>query len=339
MKSEEINRNNYCVILAGGIGSRLWPSSRQEKPKQFVDVLSCGETLLQSTFRRYSRFIAKENIFVVISAQHQPLVHEQLPELCDDNCLIEPMRRNTVPCSTWATRLVYEKNKDACVVVTPADQLIENEDAFEKDILKGLEYVSTHNRLLSIGVSPTYPDTNYGYIQMADAKATDIYSVKSFSEKPDVEFARTFLDSGEFLWNSGLFLFSASTYIKTLSTVVDDLSFMRCPNSSLEQLILEKKNNVDVMCCHFGWKDIGTWGELYDLMPKNEVDNVVIDSGSMLYNCNGCIIKAPKGMVVVAQDLKDYVIIADKGVLMICKKDDQKTIRKFVNDYDLKFNS
>ena len=353
-----MNNNNYCVILAGGKGTRLWPSSRQQKPKQFIDYLSTGETLLQSTFRRFSKFISKDNIIVVSNEDYRDMVMEQLPELTQGNLLLEPVRRNTVPSVTWATFEICNRNPDAVIVVSPADQLITNEERFDAEIMKGLDYVERHNRLLAIGIAPTRAETAYGYIQMADRVDDDIFKVQSFTEKPELEFARIFVENGEFLWNTGIFVCGGKTFLQTVhgaaSYYTDMMDYIQanydygksvhdfverafsiCPTLSLERGILEKAENVDVMLCHFGWADIGTWDALYDVMPKSEERNVIASGKAMMYDCKDCLVKLPGDRVVVVQGLEDYVIAEEDNVLVICKKDDQGAIRKFVNDVQI----
>lgn len=354
-----MNKNNYCVILAGGIGMRLWPSSRQQKPKQFIDFLGTGESLLQATYRRFSKFIDKENILVVSNEVYKDLVFEQLPDLVEGNLLLEPMRRNTVPSVTWAAIEVCNRNPNACIVVSPSDQLITKEDDFEKDLVGGLDYVANNERLLTIGIVPSRPETGYGYIQMADVMGKDIFKVQSFTEKPEAEFARLFVENKEFLWNTGLFVCQGQTFLKTIhgaasyyTDMMDYIeknyregrdsedfvegAFSMCPNVSLERGILEKADNVDVMLCHFGWADIGTWNALYDAMPKGCGQNVVMDGGrAILYDCEECLVKLPSGRVAVVQGLKDYVIAEEGDVMVICRKDDQGAIRKFVNDVQI----
>mgnify|MGYP002525652906 CR=1 FL=1 len=353
-----MNNNYYCVILAGGIGSRLWPSSRQQKPKQFLDILGTGETLLQMTYKRFARFVNTENIIVMSNTQYAGFVRKQLPDLPAQNLLLEPMRRNTVPSVTWAAVEISHRNPDGCMVVTPADQVVVTQDIFEQDILQGLEYVAHNDRLLTLGVMPTRPETSYGYIQMADERGSNIFEVHTFTEKPSMEFARMFVDSGEFLWNTGLFIWRASTFLNSLHLQSDlfaemmenverkylhgeDVhslvaeSFSKCANMSLEQGVLEKLENVDVMLCQFRWSDIGTWDALYDLMPKEKDTNVRLSDGIMLYDCEDCIVKLPSGKIAVVQGLKDYVVVEEDDVLVICKKDDQGAIRKFVNDVQI----
>ncbi|MCM1311451.1 MAG: sugar phosphate nucleotidyltransferase [Bacteroides sp.] len=353
-----MNKNNYCVILAGGVGQRLWPSSRRQTPKQFIDFFGSGETLLQTTFKRYSRFIDKDNIIVVSNAMYADIVVEQLPDIPKKNILLEPMRRNTVPSVTWAAMEIIQRNKEACIVVTPVDQMIAGEDFFVEDVLAGLDYVARNQRMLTLGAMPTRPETSYGYIQMADKLEKHIYKVKSFTEKPELDFARLFVENKEFLWNTGLFIWSARTFLEAVhnkasyyTEMMDDASrlfnngvrpsefveeaFSMCPNVSIEQGILEKSDNVDVMLCHFGWTDIGTWNALYNVMPKDADGNVAVDSQVMFYDCKGCIVKMPDGKIAVLQGLEDYVIADEDNVLMVCHRGEQGAMRKFVNDVQL----
>lgn len=355
-----MSKNQYCVILAGGIGSRLWPVSRQQKPKQFIDFLGCGETLLQTTYRRYSKFIDRDNIIVLSNVAYENIISEQLPELPKENLLLEPMRRNTVPSVSWAAYEVITRNPDACMIVTPADQIITGEDAFISDALKGLDYASRSGRLLTMGVFPTRPDTSYGYIQMSEKIEDDIYKVQTFTEKPEQDFAKLFYESGEFLWNTGLFVWSAKSFLMALHEIANDFStmmmdidrvvsqgaklrnlvdekFSMTPNVSIETGILEKVDNVDVISCHFGWTDVGTWNTLYSVMPKDKDKNVILHSNTILDDCEGCLFKLPNGKVAVVQGLKDYVIVEDEGALIICKKDNQAEFRKLINDVQMNF--
>ena len=355
-----MDTKNFCVILAGGVGTRLWPMSRQEKPKQFLDVLGTGKTLLQMTYERFASFMDTDNIIVVTNEAYRQMVVEQLPGMKYENILMEPMRRNTVPAVTWATLEVMRRCPDGRLIISPSDQNIADYEAFRVDVLKGLDFVGTHDVLLTLGAKPSRPAVSYGYIQMADAEPdeVDIYKVRSFTEKPEKDFANIFYESGEFLWNTGLFLLSARSFLHAIEDTnsefygivkeiiegykkgdyIADLLmelFTKCPNLSLEQSVLEKVDNVDVMLCHFGWADIGTWETLHRFLPKSEDGNVVVDSKSLLYDCKDCIIKLPEGHVAVVQGLEDYVVVEEGNVLVICKKGDQKNIRKFVNDAQL----
>lgn len=353
-----MNRNNFCIILAGGIGVRLWPVSRQSEPKQFVDFLGSGESMLQTTYRRFRKIIDEDNIIVVSNIKYKSLVAKQLPNLKSENLLLEPMRRNTVASATWATICIKQRNPNANIIVAPVDQLITHEGNFADDMTIGLDYVGKHKRLLTIGVVPTRPETAFGYIQMGDEIESDIFKVKSFTEKPESQFARMFLESKEFLWNTGLFLWNVNTFMdaikkhipdaiqfltvaqerlennESMESIIDDM-FATSPNLSIEVGLLEKADNVDVMLCHFNWIDIGTWGALYDAQPKDENKNVTTNSKSMMYDCRNCIVQVPKDKIAVIQGLDGYLIAEKDNVLIICKKNDQASIRKFVNDAEI----
>lgn len=355
-----MDRRNFCVILAGGLGTRLWPMSREKKPKQFIDVFGTGKSLLQTTYERFASFIPTDNIIVVTNESYRQLVIDQIPGIKYENVLMEPMRRNTVPAVTWAALEVRRRCPDGRFIVSPSDQNITDYEAFREDVLRGLDYVGTNSALLTMGAKPSRPEVSYGYIQMADVIEgyPNIYKVQSFTEKPAHEFAKIFFESGEFLWNTGLFMWSSDAFLNAVRGASEEFSsivqrvvaaydngeyiadllmelFTKCPNMSLEQSVLEKADNVDVMLCHFGWADLGTWESVHDALPQSDMGNVVIDSKSLLYDCKDCIIKLPDGHVAVVQGLEDYVVVEEGNVLVICKKGDQKNIRKFVNDAQL----
>ncbi|MBQ9362990.1 MAG: mannose-1-phosphate guanylyltransferase [Bacteroidaceae bacterium] len=351
-----MNKNYYCVILAGGIGTRLWPVSRQSVPKQFIDLLGTGETLLQSTYRRFLDFLDPDNIIVVTNKNFAGLVHEQLPQLPAHNLMLEPMRRNTVPPVTWASVEITRRNPNAVMIVTPSDQNItdRNDGKFADEMLQGLRYAYEHPQLLSVGVPTTRPETTYGYIQMAEQQAPNIYKVQTFTEKPQEDFARIFHESGEFLWNTGVFIWSSRVFLKALQGVSGDYAevleelkvsyatgqdvhegiadlYSKLPNMTLEQTVLEKAGNANVMLCHFGWADLGTWGGIYNYGDKDADGNVLINhSRTMLDNCHDCLVRLPEGHVAVLQGLSGYVVVEEGNVIVICKKDDQGAIRRYV---------
>lgn len=339
------NRDNYCVIMAGGIGSRFWPYSRKDKPKQFLDFFGMGRTLLQQTFDRYSKIVPEENIFVATNSQYEELVKEQLPQLNQNQILPEPARRNTAPCVAWASAHIQKMNPNANIIVAPADHLILKEDEFIEAITKGLEFVNESPQLLTLGIKPNRPETGYGYIQIADEKQGDFYKVKTFIEKPQVEFAQVFVESDEFYWNSGIFLWHASTILEAFrihmpelyeKIINNDDNFESWPNISIDYAIMEKAENVYVQLCNFGWADLGTWGSLHEASPKDQHKNVIINGKTLLYDCNNNIIAMPNGKLAVLQGLENYLIADTKNVLLICRKDDENTIRRYVNDVQIK---
>lgn len=337
--------NNYCVIMAGGIGSRFWPYSRKSKPKQFLDFFGMGRTLLQQTFDRYSKIVPEENIFVATNSQYKDLVKEQLPQLNQEQILLEPARRNTAPCVAWASAHISKMEPDANIIVAPADHLILKEEEFIEAIMKGLDFVAQSPQLLTLGIKPNRPETGYGYIQVADKKQGDFYKVKTFIEKPQLEFAQVFIESDEFFWNSGIFLWKASTILEAFHAHMpdmyekimnDDKDFESWPNISIDYGIMEKADNVYVQLCDFGWADLGTWGSLHEASPKDLHKNVIINGNTLLYDCNNNIIAMPKGKLVVLQGLEDYLVADTDNVLLICRKGDENTIRRYVNDVQIK---
>lgn len=339
------NSNNYCVIMAGGIGSRFWPYSRKDKPKQFLDFFGTGHTLLQLTFDRYSKIIPAENIFVVTNIQYKELVKEQLPLLKENRILLEPSRRNTAPCIAMAAIRIQAINPNANIVVAPADHLILKEGEFIEAINKGLEFVASSPQLLTLGIKPNRPDTGYGYIQIAENKDGDFYKVKAFIEKPQQEFAKVFIESNEFYWNSGIFLWNVNTILEAFHKlmpevcpkITDDLEdFSSCPSISIDYAIMEKAENVYVQLCNFGWADLGTWSSLHEALPKDQYKNVIVKGHTMLYDCQNNIITMPNGKLAVLQGLEDYLIADTDNVLLICRKDDENKIRRYVNDVQVK---
>lgn len=352
-------QNNFCVIMGGGIGSRFWPFSRKSLPKQFLDFFGTGRSLLQMTYDRFKKLIPAENILIVTNDIYAGLVKEQLPQLKDEQILLEPMRRNTAPCIAWASYHIRALNPDANIVVAPSDHLILKEEEFLRAIERGLDIVSRENKLMTLGIKPNRPETGYGYIQIAEEIEKNLYKVKTFTEKPELELAKVFLESGEFYWNSGLFIWNVNSIIRATEELLPELAtrlaaggavygtaqekkfidenFPACPNVSIDFGIMEKADNVYVSLGDFGWSDLGTWGALYDLSSKDEAGNVTLKCQSQLYNSQDNIIALPEGKLVVVDGLEGYLVAESDNVLLICKKDEEHIIRKYVNDAQLKW--
>lgn len=338
--------------MAGGIGSRFWPLSRIEKPKQFVDALGIGQTFIQMTYRRFSRFIPTENFLVVTGESYKELVLEQLPMLVAEQVLTEPVQRNTAPCIAYATYKLYKENPNATVVVTPSDQYVGNETVFEDVIQRNLVYAAMNDSLLTIGITPSFPATGYGYIQLTD-KNTPITKVLAFKEKPILEIAEKFVVSGNYVWNSGMFIWSLKSIIRAMENHLPDLAlafekinnvygtleeqsvvnktFLDSPSISIDYGIMEKVDNVFVSCADFGWSDMGTWGSLYEQLNKEENANAL--SGNDIY-CSyteGCLVKELNdNKRVVIEGLKDYLVVDTVDVLMICPRKDENRIKELI---------
>ncbi len=345
--------------MCGGIGSRFWPYSRESRPKQFLDFLGTGRSLLQMSFDRISSLVPPENVLVVTNAQYKPLISEQLPELPDDNILLEPARRNTAPCIAWAAYHIAARDPEASIIVCPSDHLITRDEVFRDAILKGFEFVETHDALLTLGITPTRPETGYGYIQVGEKVDGDICRVKTFTEKPKLELAKVFLETGEFFWNSGIFLWSAKTIIRELIANAPDVAnvfekgrhlfgtpaerqfieenFPGCVGISIDFAVMEKAKNVYVECVSFGWNDLGTWSALYDNSPKNRDANVTQNCRVLAYDSTDNIFAVKDDKLVVVAGLSGY-IVADRGdVLLICPKAEEQKIKQMVNDVKMTF--
>ena len=349
----------YCVILAGGKGRRLWPCSREARPKQFIDFFGVGRTLLQQTFDRMRRLMPLDHIYINTNRSYLDLVREQLPEVEPDHIMAEPIHRNTAPSVAWACHRICHLDPKACLLVVPSDQTVVNEQLFDECIADGFDFVSANDCLLSIGVKPTRAEPGYGYIQKGDVARGDIYRVQTFTEKPDREFARVFMESGEFCWNTGMFLannhFLYNTFCQLLPMVLRRLdadnpewtideenrfvedNFPSYPNMSMDRGILEKSDQVYVMQCAFGWADVGTWHNIYEAMHRADGDNVVIDSDVVADDAHDNIIRLPKGKLAVINGLDGYIVAEEGNVLLICKRQDSSAlIRKYVNDVQMK---
>lgn len=355
------NNDNYCVILAGGKGRRLWPCSRDKYPKQFIDFFGCGKTQLQTTFDRFAAIFPKENIIVCTNRGYAELVMEQLPGMSTENVLPEPVNRNTAPSVAWAVTCIAQRNPKANVAVVPSDLFVMNEEAFDKNVLDGMDFVAKHDYILTMGVRPTRPEPGYGYIQVGDGLETGgVYRVRSFTEKPERNFAKVFMDSGEFYWNTGLFLGSARCFNETLGRLFSDVQgrmsnlavkgarkedmeefnelYSSYPNLSIDYGILEHSKNVCIMKCDFGWADLGTWHSIYECNSKATGDNVTIDTNVIMDNCSDNVIKLSKGKLGVINGLSGYIVAEKDNVLLICKKGDSSAlIRKYVNEVQMKY--
>lgn len=347
--------DNYCVIMGGGIGSRFWPFSRESYPKQFLDFFGVGRSLLQMTFDRFAKIIPEENIYIVTNESYASLIKSQLPQLKDKQILLEPARRNTAPCIAYATYHIKACNPKANIVVAPSDHLILKEDIFLRDVQKALDFVRNHDALVTLGIKPSRPETGYGYIQSSDTMIDDFTKVKTFTEKPDLELAKVFHESGEFFWNSGLFVWNANTILEAFAKFLPDVTarfdlgkglfntdqehefikenFQYCLNISIDYGIMEKADNVYMLCVDFGWADLGTWGSLYDLAPKDEQKNAILKTNTMLYeSTNNIITLDNKDRLVVIQGLDGYIVAESGNVLLICQKEEEQRIKQFVAD-------
>jgi mannose-1-phosphate guanylyltransferase len=359
-----MNKNNYCVIMAGGVGSRFWPLSRSVKPKQFLDILGTGKTLLRQTFERFTRIIPLKNILVVTSANYGSIVKEQIPELDENNILLEPLRRNTAPCIAYASYKIRHRNPNASIIVAPSDHLIIKEELFIEIVKQGLDFVRKEEALLTLGIIPSRPETGYGYIQVdGDFKPTgkknNIRKVKTFTEKPDYELAKVFVESGEFYWNSGIFFWSLPSILNALERYLPDVNsiffegissyylksessfiskaYAECKNISIDYGIMEEADNVYVLTSDFGWSDLGTWGSLYDQLEKKENNNSITGNRVITYDLNNCLVNVPDDKLVVLQGLNDYIIVESDNILLVCRMEDEQKIRNFVNDVKMQF--
>lgn len=347
--------NKYCLILAGGNGSRLWPISRTTKPKQFLDLFGTGRTLLQQTYDRVVQFIDPSHIYVSTNVDYLPLVYEQLPEVDDMHILEEPLRRGTLAAVAWGSVFIAKQDPQSVLFVTPSDQIILREEQYKQDVLAGFQFVGENEGLLVMGITPSRPETGYGYIQIDDEKSlsNDIFPVKSFTEKPDAEFANIFMQEGNFLWNTGLLCFNTRSMLDNLFMLVPEYRveiprmmaeaesnnpkllpefFSVLPNYNMDVSILERTSQVYVLRGHFGWADIGTWASIGKDVPSDADGNVMLDTDAYLYECSDNVIRLPKGHTAVVKGLHDYVIAEEGEFLMICPRQDIAAMRRMHTD-------
>lgn len=354
-----MDNSYYCVIMAGGIGSRFWPLSKTECPKQFLDILGTGRTLLQQTYDRFIKIMPSDHIYVVSNLEYREIIADQLPEIPSENILLEPFRRNTAPCIDYANFRIQKKDRRARIVVAPSDHLIMKEEEFLLSVTQGLEFVATNDALLTLGIVPNRPETGYGYIQSIEKEVTGYESlslrkVKTFTEKPDIELARVFLDSGDFYWNAGIFFWSLETIMNSFEMHLPEIhslfkegqevygtaneiqfiekTYGNCRNISIDYGIMEKADNVFVLISDFGWSDLGTWGSLYEQLNKDNSQNSITGKHVFMYESSGTLVNVQDDMLVVLQGLEDYIVVQNENIILVCKREDEQKIKQYVND-------
>jgi mannose-1-phosphate guanylyltransferase len=348
-----MNKHFYVIIMAGGIGSRFWPYSRNDHPKQFLDVMGVGTSLLQLTYQRFLHVCPPENIYVVTSEDYQELVKNQLPDMTDDQILLEPARKNTAPCIAYASYKIAQKDPKATMVVTPSDHAILKEKIFIKAIEKSLNHAFNNDILITLGIHPDRPETGYGYIQYHIDNGSDFKKVKTFTEKPQLDLAKKFVESGEFVWNAGIFIWNVATINKAFHHFLPEiaesfesitgkyysskekkaiqLAYSQFKIISIDYGIMEKADNVFVILGDFGWSDLGSWESLHDIKEKDSKNNV-IEANVLLYDTNDSLILGEEKKLIVVQGLEDYLIADTGDVLLICRKDIESEMRRIIKD-------
>ncbi len=352
------NKDNYALIMSGGIGSRFWPWSRSSRPKQFIDILDTGKTLIEQTFDRLKGFCPPENILVVTNENYREHIGLLLPEIPLDNILTEPMMRNTAPCILYGAYRIQKYNPNARIIVAPSDHIVMKEDVFSHVVQQGFEYAARNNVLLTMGIKPHRPETGYGYIKADESnvikkdKYFSLHPVLQFTEKPDIETAKKFLSEGNYYWNSGMFIWSVESIIKAFDAYLGNMNLLfeqqldkintaveskaiediyaQVENISIDYGIMEKADNVEVLCTDIGWSDIGTWGSLYEHAELDENKNAVQADNIIMDDSENCVIRIPKDKAAVIQGLRDYIVVDDDKALLICKKQDEQKIRDYV---------
>lgn len=345
--------HNYVVIMAGGIGSRFWPYSRAEKPKQFLDILGTGRSLLQMTYDRFLNLCPEENYFIVTNKRYKAIVQEQLPNLSDDQILLEPIGRNTAPAIAYPAFKIKQKDPKGVMIVAPSDHVIFKEKVFNDNLNTAIKSAIGTEKLITLGIVPSRAETGYGYIQYHSNPLKKVKKVKTFTEKPELELAQKFIDSGDFVWNAGMFVWSIETITKAFHAYLEDLAvifeegkefyytsneqefidkaYSQCKSISIDYGIMEKASDVYMVKGKFEWSDLGSWDSLHEIKEKDD-DNNVIDANAILYDSKNCYVKGPDDMLIVAQDLDGYLISKSDNVIIICKKDAEKKFRDFLND-------
>ena len=344
---------NYVVIMAGGIGSRFWPYSRANKPKQFLDVLGTGRSLIQMTYDRFLNICPSDNIYVITNKRYYDLVKEQLPALSDDQILLEPIGRNTSAAVAYPAFKIKQRDPEGVMIVAPSDHVVFKENIFESNLKTAIKAASGSEKLITLGIVPSRPETGYGYIQYHSSALKKVKKVKTFTEKPELELAKKFIESGDFVWNAGIFIWSVNTITKAFHDYLEDIAvifeegaelyytekeqafideaYSQCKSISIDYGIMEKANDVYMVKGKFDWSDLGSWDSLHEAKDKDENNNV-IDGKALLYNSSNCYVKGPDDMLIVAQDLDGYLVTKSGNVVLICKKDAEKKFREFLND-------
>ena len=342
---------DHVVIMAGGIGSRFWPMSTPECPKQFIDVMGCGKTMIQATVERFAPLCPMENFWVVTGAAYVDIVREQLPDIPAENILAEPCARNTAPCIAYACWKIRTKDEKANIVVTPSDALVIDAVEFRRVIARALEFTSSGRRIVTVGITPTRPETGYGYIQCEAGSVDPIRPVASFREKPSLDVARTYLEAGNYLWNAGIFVWNVSTIVESIRSYVPDLAqkmdrmaesfgtpaetdkvteiFPTCEKISIDYAVMEKADYIYTIPGDFGWSDVGTWGSLRTLLPQDENGNAVVGENVHLYGCRRCIVHAPNASSVVLEGLEDCIVVERDGCVLVCRLSEEQSIKDF----------
>ena len=354
-----MNKNYYAILMAGGVGSRFWPVSTQDFPKQFHDMLGTGETLIQKTFSRLSQLIPRENIFILTNERYNDLVFQQLQEVTKRQVVLEPAMRNTAPCILYASLKIQKKNPNAVMIVAPSDHWIEDEDTFNKNVKQAFDFCLQNDALMTLGIQPTFPNTGYGYIEYDKSVNDDIKPVNQFREKPDFDTAKEFIAQGNFLWNAGIFIWSVNSVVKAFqhnqpelfelfkkgievynTEFEDDFirnNYANAKNISVDYALMETSKNVFVLPAEFDWNDLGTWGSLYDKLDKDNANNAVVNARTLTENASGNMIRTKADKIVVIDGLKDYIIIDNDEVLLIYPKTKEQDIKKVLQNVRNKF--
>lgn len=346
------NQNTYVAIMAGGIGSRFWPASRTERPKQFLDILGVGKSLIRLTFERFLNLCPAENIFIVTNGMYKDLVKEHLPELTDNQILCEPSRNNTAPCVAYTAFKLHNLNPEANFIVAPSDHIILKEKAFVDKLNEALNFSENNDALVTLGITPTRPDTGYGYINFGKKQTGNVHKVIAFKEKPNASIAQEYCNSGQYLWNAGIFIWKAKSILKSFEenapeiyTILSegnssyntekeqdfiDKAYPTTPSISVDYAIMENANNIYTLPADIGWSDLGTWGSLWAESDKDEKNNVINSTDIQIYNTSNSLIRMPKGKKLVVKDLKNYIIVDEGDILLIWPKDQEQDIKKIV---------